>query len=224
MIKRKKVVIFLIAIIFCIISCTAFYYRNRIRHYDEFKKCKEIVKIIDEYDDSITQIKLKDITFSNNVLTINCTYARPVAVSKQQMMSAFIALRAQINDYLINDEEFYYSNKAIKLHFADNNNGSDDLVYHEFNFTNYIIAKSSNASEIISPTLDVLYPLAGIPTDAVSDMYGMKYIGGVGLYLTTFDFFENNPQLIYCRVNSDDPEEDKEKIQEICTMCEIDIR
>lgn len=224
MISRKKVIIIIVAIVLCIASLTAFYYRNRIRHYDEFKKCKEIVKIIDKYDDPVMQIKLKDIDFSDNVLTIHCTYVRPIAVSKKQMMSAFIDLRAQINDYLMNDEGFYYSNKAIKLHFDDNNKGNDDLVYHMFNFTNYIIDQGGGVSEIISPTLDVLYPLAGTPTDAVGEMYGMKYVGGEGLYLTTLDFFEVNPQLIYCKVYSDDPKEDKEKIQDVCTECEIDIR
>lgn len=210
-------------IILCVIIGVILVYKNRniIFKSNAYNHCEELIKLIDKIESPYCKFKFDEIYVADGVLRIEYDYeTKSDEISDAEKINAFNQIRTEVNNYLLQNEDFYYLDKPILLEF-DTSHGNDDDAYYKLSFSNY-----NDYSDEITTTLDDVRTFVDTKTSDLQGVYGLRSLETiVSSYVKVDSYlvFENNPNLKYCKIDFEN-DEDKATIEKLLLECEIVVR
>ena len=217
----KKAFIFTLIVLLAVVGAVWFFrYKNSYMNSDTYKHCEELIELIDEVKSPYCKFELDEVFVEDGVLRIEYEYrAKSDNLSNAEKINAFNQIRTEVNNYLLQNEDFYYRDNPILLQF-DTPHGNDDDAHYKFIFANY-----NDYSNETTTTLGDVRTFIGTITSDLQGVYGLRSMETVVSSPVTVDsyfVFENNPQLKYCKLRCDNPEEAEKKIKSLCPNCVVE--
>lgn len=217
--KVKKIIIIIclsvgaVALIMTIINYCRFISAN--------KHCRELINLIDEVESPYCKFEFDEAYVDDGVLRIEYNYkVKTSGISDANIINAFNSIRTEVNNYILQNEDFHYRDTPILLEF-DTPHGNDDDAYYRFSFANY-----NEYSDEITTTLDDVRTFADTKTSDLQGIYGLRSIETIVSSYVTVDsclVFENNPDLTYCKVDFKDSEQNEAEIEKLLPDCKLAV-
>lgn len=215
--KVKKIIIIIclsvgaVALIMTIINYCRFISAN--------KHCRELINLIDEVESPYCKFEFDEAYVEDGVLRIEYEYrAKSDNLSNAEKINAFNQIRTEVNNYILQNEDFHYRDTPILLEF-DTPHGNDDDAYYKFSFANY-----NEYSDEITTTLGDVRTFIGAITSDLQGVYGLRSMETVVSSPVTVDsclVFKNNPDLTYCKIDFKGSEHNKAEIEKLLPDCKL---
>jgi|GEM_PF-1804210 len=212
--KKRCLIVSMLAVVGVVLATLLIVYRNRIIHFKEFDRCSDLI----EYTEDIIPngFTLYDIEETEDGILITYKYNDSVRTEGVSAITQYSnTIRNRINDYLEMNEDFYYFDSKIEVRFVFAGKGSSDPAENSVHFMNY-------SNETIYDSLCVIKPIKDSKISEISMTENIHEISEFYIQVDDFTFFENNPQLKYCKLRCDNPEEAEKKIKSLCPDCVVE--
>lgn len=191
--RNIKIIIILSVALLLVIVLLNF---NAIIDLPQSFRCRDIVNEIEDVGAEVDRVRYAE--------EEDCISIEVEAISLACMDLA----RQRVNEYLETNEDFYYHSSGIVLSYLEED---ECIEVSKSEYSDKLSRYVINSEYIDIGDLGELYD--------VTELYSSEIEINVD---SDFTFFENNPQLKYCKLRCDNPEEAEKKIKSLCPDCVVE--
>lgn len=191
--KNLKVISAIVIALLLIIVLLNF---NTIIDLPQSFRCRDIVNEIEDIGAEVDRVR-----YSKEE---DCISIKVEAIS----LSCMDLARQRVNEYLEKNEDFYYRSSGFVLSYLE----GDECIE---------VSKSEYSGKLSRYVINIEY----IDIGDLGELYDVTELYSSEIEINAesdFTFFENNPQLKYCKLRCDNPEEAEKKIKSLCPDCVVE--
>jgi len=184
------------AIVIALLLVIVLFNFNTIIDLPQSFRCRDIVNEIEDIGAEVDRVRYTK--------EEDCISIKVEAIS----LSCMDLARQRVNEYLEKNEDFYYRSSGFVLSYLE---GDECIEVSKSEYSGKLSRYVINSEYIDIGDLGELYD--------VTELYSSEIEINAE---SDFTFFENNPQLKYCKLRCDNPEEAEKKIKSLCPDCVVE--